>query len=229
MKAERRGGAGLSYSVDYTLSKSIDDASSPGPTASEANLPQDVYNVFESERALSSFDHRHLLSASASYAVGFLNNRGGWIEALGGHWAIDSILRLESGAPFTVNLGIDRANVGSGPAQRPNVNGNPDLSSDRTPDRWFDTGVFSMPEPYTFGTAGRNIVFGPGFATVDVAARKSVSLSESVNLEFRWEVFNLFNRANFDLPERIAFTPNFGRIFSAKNPREMQFGVRLQF
>ena len=50
-----------------------------------------------------------------------------------------------------------------------------------------------------------------------------------LNVEFRWEIFNLLNRANFDLPNRIFGNPNFGRIFSAKSPREMQVGVRLAF
>ena len=48
-------------------------------------------------------------------------------------------------------------------------------------------------------------------------------------LEFRWEVFNLLNRTNFDLPNRFFGSPNFGRIFSAKNAREMQFGLRYSF
>ena len=70
---------------------------------------------------------------------------------------------------------------------------------------------------------------GPGFANVDFALAKTWRLGAATELEFRWEVFNLFNRANFDLPSRIFGTPNFGRIFSAKNPREMQFGARLAF
>jgi hypothetical protein len=49
------------------------------------------------------------------------------------------------------------------------------------------------------------------------------------DLEFRWEIFNVFNLTNFDLPNRIFGSPNFGRIFSAKNAREMQFGLRLSF
>ena len=61
------------------------------------------------------------------------------------------------------------------------------------------------------------------------ALAKIWTLPRDSTLEFRWEIFNLFNRANFDLPNRIFGTPNFGRIFSAKNPREMQFGVRLAF
>ena len=86
-----------------------------------------------------------------------------------------------------------------------------------------------MPAQFTFGSAPRNSVIGPGFANVDLAIAKTWSLPGTSNLEFRWEVFNLFNRANFDIPSRIFGTRNFGRIFSAKNAREMQFGLRLAF
>jgi hypothetical protein len=64
---------------------------------------------------------------------------------------------------------------------------------------------------------------------VDFALAKTWGPGSRTQIEFRWEIFNLFDRANFDLPNRIFGTPNFGRIFSAKNPREMQFGARLTF
>ena len=81
----------------------------------------------------------------------------------------------------------------------------------------------------SFGSARRNSVTGPGFSTTDVAFARTWSVGGRSQLEARWEVFNLFNRANFDVPNRIFGTPNFGRIFSAKEPREMQFGVKLTF
>ena len=86
-----------------------------------------------------------------------------------------------------------------------------------------------MPAPFTFGTAPRNSVIGPGWANLDLALAKTWRLPGTTELEFRWEVFNLLNRANFDLPNRTFGNPNFGRIFSAKNPREMQVGLRLAF
>ena len=86
-----------------------------------------------------------------------------------------------------------------------------------------------MPAPFTFGTAPRNSVIGPGWANIDVALAKTWRLAGTAELEFRWETFNLLNRANFDLPNRTFGSPNFGRIFSAKNPREMQVGLRLAF
>ena len=73
----------------------------------------------------------------------------------------------------------------------------------------------------------RNSAIGPGYANLDFALAKTWAMPGASELDFRWEIFNLFNRANFDLPNRIFGDPNFGRIFSAKDPREMQFGVRL--
>jgi len=86
-----------------------------------------------------------------------------------------------------------------------------------------------MPAPYTFGNAGRNIVYAPGYADIDLSFQKDTPITSGSSLEFRLEIFNLLNRANFDVPNRIAFTPNFGRIFSAENPRQLQFGLKLLF
>jgi hypothetical protein len=147
-----------------------------------------------------------------------------------GGWRVNAIVVAQSGAPFTVNLAVDRANIGAGPAQRPDQLRDPNLSrDDRSPEQWFDTDAFALPAQYSFGSAPRNSVVGPGYMNVDFALAKIWSVGTTSELEFRWEVFNLLNRANFDLPNRIFGSPNFGRIFSAKNPREMQFGVRFAF
>jgi hypothetical protein len=231
-KAERRLANSYAYTVRYTLSTSKDDASSPGPTESEANVPQNVRNIFsdDGEWAYSSFDHRHLFVASGTYQLPFFAGVGGLAEAVLVGWRLNAIVTAQSGAPFTVNLGVDQANIGAGPAQRPDQLRDPNLpGNERTPDRWFDTSAFALPAPFTFGSAPRNSVIGPGFANVDMAVAKTWPIGPTSRLEFRWEVFNLLNRANFDLPNRIFGTPNFGRIFSAKNPREMQFVVRLAF
>ena len=174
-------------------------------------------------------DHRHQFIASGVYQLPFFADDKGIAGAVLGGWRTNAILIVQSGAPFTVNLAVDRANVGAGPAQRPDQLNDPNLpGGDRTPERWFNTSAFGLPAPFTFGTAPRNSVVGPGYANVDFAVAKSWGLGAS-QLEFRWEIFNLFNRANFDLPNRTFGSANFGRIFSAKNPREMQFGLRLAF
>ena len=75
----------------------------------------------------------------------------------------------------------------------------------------------------------RSTIIGPGFANLDVVVAKTWNLGGTRRLELRWEVFNALNAVHFDLPNRIFGTPNFGRIFSAKNAREMQFGAKVSF
>ena len=89
--------------------------------------------------------------------------------------------------------------------------------------------AFALPDPFTFGSAGRNSVFAQGLANVDLSIVKGWYFGEQGRLEFRWEIFNLLNRANFDIPNRVFGTPNFGRIFSAQHAREMQLGLRYSF
>ena len=229
-KAARRLRNDFAYNIAYTLSKSKDDASSPGPTAFEPNMPQDVRNVFPGENALSSFDHRHQFVGSGTYEFPWHRGAGGWPERVLGHWRVNGIVTLQSGAPFTVNIVEDRANIGAGPAQRPNLTGDPNLPrGQRSFEQWFNTSAFSRQDPLTFGSAPRNPVFAPGLANVDMSLQKGWLVGDGSRLEFRWEIFNVFNRANFDVPNRFFGSPNFGRIFSAQNAREMQFGLRYSF
>jgi len=231
-KAERRLANNFAYNVSYTLSDSKDDASSPGPTEAETNFPQNVRNIFDEtgEWAPSSFNHRHQFIASGAYYLPFFSGAGGITEALLGGWRANAILVAQTGAPLTINLSIDRAGIGAGPAQRPDQVRHPNLpGGERTSDRWFDTSAFALEAPFTFGNAPRNSVIGPGYANIDFALAKTWRLAGTSELEFRWEVFNLLNRSNFDLPNRIFGSPNFGGISSAKTPREMQFGVRFAF
>ena len=229
-RLNRRLDDNLAYNVSYTLSQSKDDASSPGPTESEANVPQNVRNVFDErgEWARSSFDHRHQVVASAVYGIPY--SAAGQLGALLSGWRVNAIATIQSGAPFTVNLATDRANIGAGPAQRPDQLRDPSLTGGtRSPTRWFDVDAFALPGPFTFGSAPRNSVIGPGHANIDLVLARTWLVTARRSLELRWEVFNLLNRTNFDLPNRVFGSPNFGRIFSAKDPRQMQFGARLTF
>ena len=228
-RAEQRVARGLAFSTSYTLSRAIDDASDPGATTFETNLPQDVRNM-AAERALASFDHRHRFVGTIAYNLPNLAPAaGGWRAALASGWRLNAIATFQSGAPFTVNLGVDRANVGPGPAQRPDAVCDSNQNAPHTPDQWFDTGCFALPAAFTFGSAGRNTVLAPGYADVDVAVAKDVRLPDGARLELRWETFNVSNRTNFDVPNRIFGTPNFGRIFSALPARQMQLGIKLRF
>ncbi len=234
LKLTKRLSYGLTINANYTWSKAIDNASSPGPTDAETNYPQNV-NYRRAEKALSSYNRAHRFVFSFSYAipsgVGTLIREGSIPGLLLSNWSLTGTSTLQSGAPFTVNLPGDNANIGPGPAQRPDLITNPNLpASQQTPDHWFNTAAFAMPAQYTFGNAGRNIVFGDGYINTDMALAKRTALSERYNLEFRAEFFNLFNNTNFmGAPGRIAFTPSFGRYFQAYNPRQIQLALRLRF
>lgn len=227
LAAKRRFTNGLMFDANWTWSHSIDDASDPGATLNETNLPQNVYNL-ASEKASSSFDHRHRVVVSFIYQLPLARKPNGWMHALLGQWQASGNFTAQSGAPLTVNVSSDQANVGAGPAQRPNISGNPN-DGPKNPQAWFDTSVFSLPALYTFGNAPRNAVIGPGLWEFDLSLQKEIRLTEATKLQFRAEAYNLFNHANFNIPNRTAFTANFGRISSAQDSRQFQLALRLSF
>ncbi len=197
-------------------------------------MPQNVRNIFDETGEWARLElrppppvhrQRRLSSCRSSRAP------GGLIEGALGGWRVNAIFIAQIGAPFTVNLGVDRANIGAGPAQRPDQLRDPNLpGGERTPDRWFDTSALRAARRRS-PSAARRATASSARATPTSTSRwrRPGGCRGTSVLEFRWEIFNLLNRANFDLPNRIFGSPNFGRIFSAKNPREMQFGVRVVF
>jgi hypothetical protein len=226
IKVEKRLSADFILNANYTLSKSIDDASDVGSTFSDTNIPQDVRNV-RAEKALSSFDHRHRFVFSYSYKLPFNTAR---IYGLTNGWTMTGLGSFQTGAPFTVILPTDNANIGAGPAQRPNLMGNPNALAHRTAQQWFNTAAFQMPTPLTFGSSGRNVVTAAGESNVDFALIKDSKIVEDVRLQFRAEFFNVFNHTNFaDVPGRTAFTAGFGQYTAAENPRQIQFALKFQF
>jgi hypothetical protein len=227
LAAKRRFARGLMFDANWTWSHSLDDASDPGTTLNEVNLPQDVRNL-AMEKASSSFDHRHRVALSFIYEFPRPKTGQGWIRAMFSDWQTGGSFTAQSGPPFTVNIASDQANIGSGPAQRPNVSGDPNHGP-KTPQQWFDTSVFSLPALYTFGTASRNGVIGPGMQEIDLSVLRSIPVRDKLRLQFRAEAYNLGNHPNFNIPNRIAFTANFGSISSAQDSRQLQFALKLAF
>lgn len=236
---QQRLSRGLTALASYTWSKSIDDASNFFSSTGDPNFPQNSYNV-AAERGRSNFDVRHRLSVSYSYALPLGKGRqyladDGWLSTVLSGWETYGIVTLQSGRPFTVallpeidNSGTGRSILGFGANDRPNLVGNPETSAQTTL-QWFNTSAFAFPAPGTFGNAGRNILDGPGFQNVNASLVKNTALTERVNLQFRAEAFNLFNHPNFNLPDNFLGSPTFGRITSARDPRHIQFGLKLLF
>ena len=236
---QQRLSRGFTALASYTWSKSLDDASNFFTSAGDPNFPQNSLDV-GAERGRSNFDVRQRLSVSYSYQLPFGKGReyladDGFVSTLLSGWETYGIITLQTGRPFTVallseidNSGTGRSILGFGANDRPNLVGNPEASNQTTL-QWFNTAAFAFPAPGTFGNAGRNILDGPGFQNVNLSLVKNTDLTERVNLQFRAEAFNLFNHPNFNLPDNFLGSPTFGRITSARDPRHIQFGLKLLF
>jgi hypothetical protein len=154
-------------------------------------------------------------------------------------WELAGIAMLQSGAPYTPSVDGNPSNNIDG-NDRPNVV--PGVSfypANKTVNQWTNPAAFSYPAPYTFGNAGRNILVGPGEADWDFSLIRNFRIRESTSLQFRAEMFNIFNHANFTLPNRDWSSTTFGQIGNTVqpiagqasggpgDPREIQFALRL--
>jgi hypothetical protein len=240
LRMEKRLSSGLAVMGSYTFSKSIDN-DSLGNSVVSSGLDQS--NIKALERALSSFNVRHRLVVSFTYDLPFKSGNKA-LNAVFGNWQAGGIITEQSGQPFTVNVSADRANniLGLFGGGRPNLVGDPNFPEDQqTVDQFFNTSAFAAQPFGALGTAGRNILDGPGTNNVDFSLLKNITFTERHRLQFRSEFFNLFNRTNFDFPERIcvvtATTPTgapcvggtFGRLSAARDPRILQFGLKYLF
>jgi hypothetical protein len=244
LKANRRFTHDLSFETTYTWSKSMDDASDTGTTNNEYNLPQNSYAP-QLESAPSSFDHRNRFTGNVVYDLPIARNSSGMMQAALAGWRASGLFTAQSGAPFTVNLstaaGNEPADVGlvnsTTNVERPNVVGNLN-GGPHTATEWFNPAAFALPAPFTFGNAGRNDVYGPGYVDLDFSLQKDFVLPwENSKLQFRFDAFNAFNHPNFNVPGRVATfnsagvqtSPTFGVITSALDPRELQFALKFEF
>jgi outer membrane receptor protein involved in Fe transport len=221
LTANKRLSRGLQFNTSYTFSKSIDYNS----LSSQGVIIQDSYNLRDS-RGLSDFDARHRFVVSGLYELPFRGNQ--FVEG----WQLSSIVQSQSGNP--VNIVINNTTfTGTNNTVRPDVTG--PISILGSPNRWFDIAPFVVPVG-RFGTLGRNVVIGPRFNNADFSVIKRTKLTETQLIEFRWEVFDVFNHANFGQPGRVVGTTNFGQITNTRFPtgdsgssRQMQFALKYKF
>ena len=167
------------------------------------------------------FDSRHRFVFSYTWSLPFWQHGQNWYQYALGNWQVGGIVTAMSGTPFTVFDYDDYSLQGGAPeitgfqSNRPNLVGNPNAGP-KTTDEWFNTAAFAkVTDPGTFGTAGRNIVQGPGYANWDFSALKNFKITESKQFQFRAEFFNILNHANLRLPDSDFRSRNFGKILSA--------------
>ncbi len=223
---------GVTTKLAYTLGHSIDDASEPRNL-----LPANSYNT-RLDRAASDFDVRHIFNAFASYTVPSFTSH--WKPLTQG-WQINTLVTAHTGQPINFRAGTD-ANGDGDTFDRIDLIGDPFASLPAAPNAtsrtWVNRAAFKAAAAGTTGTLGRNAIYGPGFFTVDPSLFKEFAIRERLRLQFRAEVFNVLNWANFANPTTTFNSGSFGLISNTRNgggapglgfgePRNAQFALKL--
>ena len=232
LRFRRRLTNGIGGSASYTLSKSIDDASSIGGAGSVvAQNDQDL----AAERGLSSFDQRHRFSGDLTYELPFGANKrwftSGMAAELLGNWQINANLQLASGLPFTASVlaSVTDVSRGTNGTLRGNYNGQPITIADPTALQFFNTAAFSLPAPGTFGTAGRNTIVGPGTSVLNAGLTRNITLGQTRSLSVQIVANNILNTVQFASIDTIVNSPTFGQVTAARPMRRVQILTRLRF
>jgi hypothetical protein len=240
-KATKRLSHGLMFQAAYTWAHAIDDSSDPlTPANGNQGFPRNSLDL-GAERGNSDFDVRQRVVLNYSWALPFGHGRAYLAEGFAGRvfggWEVAGITTISSGLPYDIFTALDTAHTGQ--QQRPDYSAGGTLlpvSNART-QTGPNLGLFSDPAWNSAGNLGRNHFYGPGVNNWDMLLQRTVSLTERVNLQFRAESYNVFNRVQFAQPGNLTFNPGtFGQSTSeAKQPdlttgsRQIQFGMKLSF
>lgn len=218
--------AQLEFLAGYTYSKSLDNGSGYG---------EQINPLDQGQRSLSSFDVRHNFVISYDYKLPF-DRLGGPSRLLQG-WRLSGITRFATGLPVTLIETDDRAYLGTNsagaislPVDTPNYTpGSLNISDPRSGNPYFNTALFSPEGLGTLGNARRRFFSGPGLNNWDMALLKDTLIKEGMNLEFRVELFNAFNHAQFQGPDGNVNSGTFGFVTVANPARIMQLSLKLLF
>jgi len=239
----RRVAQGLGLNFNYTFGKCLDDTSTlynviGGGSLTLTGSALQYIRDRRSSRGRCSFYNQHSFNASIIYDLPTVTGRFG--DLLSG-WTLSSITTIQNGFPFELGTGFNNSRqgiLGTGP-DRPDWA--PGCSAHSailgSPDRYFDPNCFVPAAPGFLGNMGSRVLTGPGLVMSDWGLLKAVPFEERRRLEFRGEVFNIFNRPNFAVPAfALLFKPDLSRIGSAgritqtvTTSRQMQFAIRLVF
>jgi hypothetical protein len=225
----------VTFNAFYTYSHTNSSAQLYNSTTQ--GLAQNYSNLAE-EYGAGDTDQHHVFSMSLTYQPDyFSNNSNAVLRHVFNGWSIAPIIKMRSGLPFTVTNGNVDANLDGNTNDRARLVGDPHIDHP-TAARWFNTAAFQQNPVVTGvatdGNSARNLLYGPGYNTVDLALSRDFSLTERVKLRFRAEATNAFNHVNLgqpgaSVPANGSTSATFGVITSANSMRKMQFGLRLTF
>ena len=235
VKIERRFRDWYQLGVNYTWSKSISTA---GVDNSDNGLRINIPNLFEFNRALSGFDRPHNLQITnimeLPFGKGrkFLADTNPVVGLLVSGWQLNHIISIYSGTPFSVTAPGTSLNTPSIGTQRADlVKSSVDLpKAIGAAGAWFDTSAFAQVTAARLGTAGYNLLRGPGYANWDFGVFRRFQMTERFDLRFQMESFNLTNSPHFNNPNGdTSSAANYGRVLGSFGERQFRFGLRLGF
>lgn len=223
----------LSFVANYTWSKALTNTVQGG---APVGLNQRGI-CLSCDKGLAGFNVPHRLVASGIWTLPFGKGRrflngvsSPWNQVVGG-WSVNTIATFSKGNPFSV---LAATSTAMDPMTHYRANqlcdGRSTLVSSNVRTNggyWFDTSCFAKPATNYFGDSRPNIITGPGINNWDIGIEKLFSLREAMNLQFRAEAFNALNHAQFLNPSSTMTDANFGRVTTARNARELQFGLKL--
>lgn len=232
-RARRRPVRGVGFGVTYTLGRSRDNASSIG--GGGTSVAQDDRNL-DAEWGLSTFDRRHQLSTDASIELPFGPNRrwlnkGGVRAALLENWRATTTFTWQSGTPYTPRIRGAASEVarGTNGTLRADYNGADIQLADPTIDLFFNTAAFSVPSAGAFGSAGRNMIIGPGSRQLNLQFARDVRFGGTRVMSIQLEATNLLNMVNYGAIDTAVNSPTFGQVLSVRPMRSMRVNVRFRF
>lgn len=165
-----------------------------------------------------------------------MGGASGAVNKLVSGWGFNGIYTLQSGVPLVITDAVNNSNATGNGTQRPNIVPGCTINNSAPAasrlNNWFNTACFTQPAPFTFGDAPRELtnVRGDGINNSDFALFKDTRLTERTRVQFRAEIFNLWNRTQFSEPGQSFGSASFGIISAQRNnPRLAQLAPRFEF
>ena len=220
--------------VAYTFAKNLTDSQTDRSSA-----PQNPYDI-HAEYGRAQLDRRHVFITNFIYELPFFRGEKGVLATVLGGLQASGIFTYQTGIPFTATAsGYDPAGIGflgpSAAGGRPDQIGDPNSGAPHTQAQYFNTSAFQTTFPSTGisntpGNTGRGTIDGPSTTRLDFTLTKNFHFTESLNLQLRGEMFNVFNTTNFTtFSSTNAVSSLFGRVSGTRDPRTVQLGIKFLF